>query len=257
MAHRGRCSHHSFCPRAVCCKPCTGAAALTPEAPFISPQPQGKPLKTVWLQDLKQTVQTTNNTDKSLSAAAARRGAAAAVALCSHSKQSPPALRAAPSHSRTAKRQASLSTATHPPVPHTLWGLLRQCSLRQSGTCWAHTAWPCKPEKICYLDFKVITLIRSDCSNVEPPSTGHPKELLEDARAVTEPSMLVADGQRLPQELHWLAASLGWHRSVQDLMPPDFFTFPQRRLGAAERAKLSSLSVDLPFHISARPGTLT
>lgn len=55
------------------------------------------------------------------------------------------------------------------------------------------------PKKICYLDFKVITLIRSDCSNVEPPSTGHPKELLEDARAVTEPRTLAAGGQRSPE----------------------------------------------------------
>lgn len=80
---------------------------------------------------------------------------------------------------------------------------------------------------------------------MEPPSTGHPKELLEDARA--EPPTLVADGQRSPQELCWLATSLGWHRPVQDLTPPDLFTFPQRRLGAAERAKPSSLSADLPF----------
>lgn len=138
MDHQGRCSHHSFCPRAVCRKPCTGAAALTPEAPFLSPQPQGKPLNTVWLQDLKQTVQTTGNTDKSLSAAAARRGDAAAAALCSHSKQSPPALRAAPSRSRAAKQQASLSMTTHPPVPHTLRGLLWQRSLRQRNMLGSH-----------------------------------------------------------------------------------------------------------------------
>lgn len=193
MDHGGRCSQHSFCPRAVCCKPCTRAAALTPEAPFLSPQPQGKPLNAVWLQDLKQIVQTPSNADESV--AVGRRGAAPAAALRSHSKWAPPAL----SCSRTAKQQASLSTATHPPVPHTLQGPLRQCGPRQRRIRWAHTAWPCRPKKICYLDFKVIKLIRSDCSNTEAASTGHLKELLEDARAVTQPPMLVADGQRSPQ----------------------------------------------------------
>lgn len=163
---------------------------------------------------------------------------------------------AAPSCSRTAKQQASLSTATHPPAPHTWQGPLRQHGPRQTGTWWAHTAWPCRPEKICYLEFKVITLVRSDCSNTEPPTTGHPKDLLEDARAVTEPLTPVADGQRSPRELCWLATSPGWHSSVHDLTPPDLLAFPQRSLGAAEQNSPASAQTST-FHISARAGTLT
>lgn len=106
---------------------------------------------------------------------------------------------------------------------------------------------PAELKKILYLDFKVITLTRSDCSNAEPPSVGRPKELLEDARAVTEPPMLVADEQRSPRELCWLATSPGWHSSVQDPTPPDLLAFPQRSLGATEWATLPSLSTDLHF----------
>lgn len=120
----------------ACCKPCTRAAAPTPEAPFHSPQPRGKPLNTVWLQHLKQSVQTTANGNESLWAAAAALG-------CSH-KQAPPAPWGCPklqSHSEAA------STATQPPVPHALWGPRRQHSPRQTAAWWDHTASPCRPPK--------------------------------------------------------------------------------------------------------------
>lgn len=135
MDHRGRRPQHSCCPRAVACKPCTRAAAPTPEAPFLSPQPRGKPLNTVRLKDLKHFVQTTGNTEKSLSAAAARRGPAAAAALPLTANRFLLPYWPASSCSRAAKQQALLSTATHPPVPHTLRVPLQQHGPRQTGTC--------------------------------------------------------------------------------------------------------------------------
>lgn len=122
----------------ACCKPCTRAAAPTPKAPFHSPQPQGTTFNTVWLQDLKQSVQTTGKGDEP-------PWVAAAALSCPHN-QAPPALWGCPelqSHSQAAST-ATCPTVPQPPVPHTWWGPRQQHGPRQTA---AHTAWPCRPPK--------------------------------------------------------------------------------------------------------------
>lgn len=109
----------------------------------------------------------------------------------------------------------------------------------------------CRPPKNCYLDFKAITLIRSDCSITEPsPSTGCQRLLLEDARGVPEPPRLVADGQRATPEPCWLVPLQGGTRQCKTQL---HFLSEQPR-GSSSPAQSSTSHID-PGPCSSTWGT--